>query len=138
MKKGENGKGIASRWYAKTLSKRIIEIGERRDRIICLPGDGIRFIVANSHRPDAVFFIDPPYTVAGRRLYVHSEIDHEELFRVSAKIKGDFLMSYDNAEPVRALARKFKFAMKEVAMKNTHHTVMSELLIGRNLAWLDD
>ena len=91
---------------------------------------------------DAVFFIDPPYTAggkrAGSRLYTHSEIDHEQLFSVCEKLGGDFLMTYDNAEAVRALAEKHGFETKPVAMKNTHHADMDELLIGRNLDWVEE
>jgi DNA adenine methylase len=135
MKKGENGKGIASRWYVQTLCKRISAIMARKEQIRFIQGDGIQFMRDNSERADVVFFIDPPYTVAGRRLYVHAEIDHEELFRVAAKVKGDFLMSYDDAEPVSQLAGKFGFDIHRVPMKNTHHAVMSELLIGKDLRW---
>lgn len=46
-------------------------------------------------------------------------------------------MTYDNAEEVRALAAKYGFNTKPVAMKNTHHAEMNELLIGRNLNWVD-
>lgn len=136
MKDGENGRGVLSRWYPQTLAKRISAITERRARIIFIRGDGTSFIAANANRTDMVFFIDPPYTVAGRRLYVHSEIDHEKLFKVTSKVKGDFLMTYDDTAPIRALAKKFKFQVKEVPMKNTHHAVMKELLIGRDLTWL--
>ncbi len=136
MKEGENGRGVASRWYVQTLCKRIADIARKRSSITFIQGDGIEFIRDNAHRSDMVFFIDPPYTVAGRRLYLYSEIDHEELFRVTAKVKGDFLMTYDNAGPVRQLANRFGFDTCEVAMKSTHHAVMSELLIGRDLAWV--
>ncbi len=135
MKKGENGRGISSRWYVQTLIKRIHAIAERKNRITFFQGDGIQFLRDNAHRSDVVFFIDPPYTVAGRRLYLHSEIDHHELFRVMTDVKGDFLMTYDNVGPIRALAAKFHFDTQEVQMKNTHHAIMSELLIGRNLTW---
>ncbi len=135
MKRGENGRGVKSRWYAQTLRRRIEAISLMRDRISFVCGDGIEFIRNNAHRPRAVFFIDPPYTVAGRRLYKHAQIDHAELFRVADTIKGDFLMSYDNAPDVRDLAQSFGFDTQEVAMKNTHHEVMRELLIGRCLDW---
>ena len=88
------------------------------------------------------FFIDPPYTAggkrAGSRLYTHSEIDHDKLFSICEKLRGDFLMTYDNAEEVRALAERHGFETKSVAMKNTHHAEMDELLIGRNLDWVED
>lgn len=136
MKKGENGRGLKSRWYAETLATRIAAISERRSKISFIRGDGVEFIRYNGYRPDTVFFIDPPYTVAGRRLYKHSEIDHEGLFRLLSNVKGDFLMSYDNAREIRELARRFDFDTEQVPMKNTHHEVMNELLIGRCLDWI--
>lgn len=45
-------------------------------------------------------------------------------------------MTYDNAGSVLELAGKFGFDTQSVAMKNTHHAEMSELLIGRNLNWV--
>lgn len=135
IKSGENGKGLMSRWYVNTLRNRILDIGKHKKTIQFIAGDGIEYIQANAHRAKIVFFIDPPYTVAGHRLYMHSELDHEKLFRVVAKVKGDFLMTYDNALPIRAMAKDHSFDFEEIAMKNTHHTVMNELLIGRNLDW---
>ncbi len=51
--------------------------------------------------------------------------------------KGDFLMTYDNTPEIAALAAEFGFQAKPVAMKNTHHAKMTELLIGRDLDWLN-
>jgi len=139
VKHGENGKGLASRWYPETLSKRIRKIVRIRDRFTFIEGDGIEVLKKNSHRLDAVFFIDPPYTAggkrAGSRLYTHSELDHNELFKVSSELGGDFLMTYSNDRIVQSLAKKYQLAMKEIAMKNTHHAKMTELLIGRDLSW---
>lgn len=46
------------------------------------------------------------------------------------------LLTYDDAPDVRDLAERHGFNVKAVAMKNTHHAKMNELLIGRNLAWV--
>lgn len=135
LKQGENGHGIASRWYPETLSNRILDIVSKRDLIDFVPGDGIFFIEEHAASKDWFWFIDPPYTVAGRRLYVHSEIDHGKLFAAVAKVKGDFLMTYDDASPIRELAAAFGFDTHKIPMKNTHHTLMYELLIGRDLDW---
>jgi len=135
MKKGENGRGIASRWYPETLRRRILAIVSMKDRIAFVQGDGIDYLCLNAERPDAAYFIDPPYTVAGRRLYAHSAIDHEALFRVAADLRGDFLMTYDNAPEIRQMAESHGFDTEEIAMKNTHHARKTELLVGRNLAW---
>lgn len=135
MKHGENGKGLLSRWYPQTLKRRILDISQHKKDIEFVEGDGIAFLRTIASRKDVVSLIDPPYTVAGRRLYSHSTIDHDELFRVASTLKGDFLMTYDDAPPVRKLAETHGFDVQAVAMKNTHHAVMSELLIGRNLDW---
>jgi DNA adenine methylase len=139
IKRGENGKGITSRWYPETLSKRILAIAAVRDRMTFIEGDGLAFLAQNVHRPDTVFFIDPPYTAAGKkagtRLYTHFTVDHEALFSAASKTAGDFLMTYDDSEEIRRLARQFGLDTQAVAMKNTHHAKMIELLIGRNLDW---
>ena len=139
LKHGENGKGIKSRWYAETLKRRILEIVKLRPRLAFIEGDGLEVIRQNAARREVVFFIDPPYTAggkrAGRRLYTHAELDHDELFRIMKNIAGDFVMTYDNADGVRELARRYEFDVEAIAMKNTHHAKMTELLIGRNLGW---
>ncbi len=133
LKYGEGGKGISSRWYPETLSKRIQDIGKIRHLITFIHGDGLKTIEAYTQDPDAVFFIDPPYTAAGKkagaRLYTHYNLDHEYLFNLAANIQGDFLITYDNAEGVKEIAAHHNFKTDLVAMKNTHHSEMFELLI---------
>lgn len=140
IKNGENGKGIKSRWYPETLQKRILNIGKIRERITFIEGDGLQVLEHNASRSDVVYFIDPPYTAAGKkagtRLYTHFDIDHERLFTVAKTLKGDFLMTYDDSLGVKQMADQHGFATDLVAMKNTHHAEMTELLIGHSLKWL--
>jgi len=142
LKHGENGKGILSRWYPQTIAKRITNIEVISKRLEFIHGDAFDVLAGFQKEREAVFFIDPPYTAggkrAGSRLYTHSEIDHERLFSLCEKMRGDFLMTYDNADEVRALAQRHGFETKPVAMKNTHHAEMDELLIGRDLDWVED
>nr|VFK31293.1 MAG: DNA adenine methylase [Candidatus Kentron sp. MB] len=139
MKHGENGKGLLSRWYPKTLADRINAIGRIRKKFTVVEGDGIAQIRAHYRSRKAVFFIDPPYTAdgkkAGKRLYRHNELDHGNLFDAVRTIQGDFLMTYDDAKGVRELAQTHGFDTETIAMKNTHHAKMTELLIGNNLGW---
>jgi DNA adenine methylase len=140
LKHGEAGKGIQSRWYPETLKKRILEIGKIRHRLKFIHDDGLTIMRENSDRTDVIYFIDPPYTAAGkkagRRLYTFNELDHEELFRLTDAMQGRFLMTYDNAEGVKALADQHNFDRHLIPMKNNHHAKMTELLISRNLDWL--
>jgi DNA adenine methylase len=140
IKEGEGGKGLLSRWYPETLRRRLIEIGQLQDHISFFHRDGLSVLEEHKDTASAVFFIDPPYTAsakkAGARLYRYFQLDHEYLFDLTQKVCGDFLMTYDNDEAVRLLAKRHGFDCEAIAMKNTHHAQLTELLIGRNLDWL--
>jgi len=141
LKYGENGKGICSRWYPATLAKRLRHLDQIADRIDFRCDDGLKVIQEFASNDEAVYFIDPPYTAggkrAGKRLYKHYDLDHEYLFSVCESLKGDFLMTYDNAEEVKRMARRHRFQMRLIPMTNTHHATMEELVIGRDLSWMD-
>ena len=133
VKAGEAGRGLASRWYPETLVKRFDAIRTFRDRISFEQGDAFEAI--RSH-PGATMFVDPPYTVAGKRagsrLYTHTTLDHEQLFADVARFAGPALLTYDDTPEVRELADRYNFQVGNVAMKSTHHAVMHELTIFKN------
>lgn len=133
IKNGENGKGLRSRWYPETLKKRITDIAFVRNKINFIQGDGLEIIEKNIDRKNVVFFIDPPYTRAGRRLYKYHEIDHERLFELAKQINGDFLITYDDAPQIETLASQQGFVVDRIPMKTTHHLIKYELVIGRHL-----
>ncbi len=141
LKHGENGKGIASRWYPTTLARRFRALQQIAGKIEFRCEDGIEVIRENSARKDAIYFIDPPYTAggkrAGKRLYRYCDINHEDLFATCSRIKGDFLMTYDNADEVKAFAEKYGFMTRTIPMNNTHHAEIEELVIGKELSWMD-
>jgi DNA adenine methylase len=140
IKAGENGKGLTSRWYPQTLGRRILNIVAIKERIQFIEGDGLGLMQDKAACASAAFFIDPPYTAggkrAGSRLYTYSDLNHQALFATAEQLAGDFLMTYDNAEDVRSLAQAYGFCVKNIAMKNTHHAQMTELLVSRRLDWL--
>jgi DNA adenine methylase len=137
IKTGENGRGLHSRWYPETLARRIREINHEKDRLTFVEGDGFELIEEHKADAEAVFYVDPPYTLAARRLYKVWQIEHSRLFAAMAGCAGDFLMSYDNTAEIVKLAKKHGFESRPIAMKNTHHAKMTELLIGKDLSWLD-
>jgi len=141
LKYGENGKGIHSRWYPRTIAKRLLTLNHITSRIDFRCDDGLKVMLEFSANREAVYFIDPPYTAggkkAGKRLYRHYDLDHEHLFTVCESLKGDFLITYDNAEEVKEMARSHGFQMRLIPMTNTHHATMEELVIGKDLSWMD-
>ncbi len=136
IKKGEKGKGITSRWYPETLKKRILAIDRVKHKINFIEGDAFEICEKNASRDNVVYFIDPPYIKAGQRLYRYSDINHEALFSLAHRLQGKFLMTYDNTSQVQEMAISYKFDIKRIAMKNTHHANKTELIIGRDLTWL--
>ncbi|MGO9612922.1 MAG: DNA adenine methylase [Dissulfurispiraceae bacterium] len=136
IKTGENGKGIASRWYPETLCKRIRAINSLNDRLRFIHGDGV--VIMGEHLTSATtaFFIDPPYTTAGKRLYNFSEVDHETIFRLASEHAGPCLLTYDDSPEVRKWIRRYGFRFRRVAMQSAHLSKKKELLISRSFQWL--
>lgn len=136
MKEGENGKGLGSRWYPETLGRRIRAINAISSRIDFSPGDGLDYLEQNVTKRDSTFFIDPPYTVTGRRLYACSDLDHSKLFSILAKSNCKFLMTYDRSPEIEALARTHGFVYEQVLMQGRLNQRKTELVITRDRAWL--
>jgi len=135
IKHGENGKGIASRWYAKTLADRIRAINLIKHKISFIQADALKVIEENSKSKNTFFFIDPPYTIAGKRFYTHFDIDHEKLFYLVSKIEGRFMLTYDDTEYIRQLANKYNLSFRTISMKTTHHLEKKEIIISDNFNW---
>lgn len=133
IKAGEAGRGLKSRWYPETLACRIEALQSLRGRITFEQVDAFDLVRRYAEDPNAFFFIDPPYTAggkkAGSRLYTHNEIDHEGLFALMATVRGSVMLTYDDVPEVRTMAESHGFRIESVPMKNTHHQVLSELLI---------
>ena len=139
---GENGKGLASRWYAQTIVDRLFNIKQHEPRITFVEGDGLKLLESMAHAEGVAVFVDPPYTAggkrAGQRLYAHHEVDHSRIFEVLADSNADFLMTYERAPEIVALVQRHGFAAVTVTMKNAHHTRMPELVISRREMFRED
>jgi len=135
IKNGENGKGITSRWYPRTLHDRIVAIGHYKEKIFFSSGDAFDILEQNKDDVNAYFFIDPPYTVAGKRLYTHFAIDHEKLFMLTARLKGKYMLTYDNTPEIRQLADKYNLQYRTIPMKTTLHYEKHEIIISDNFNW---
>jgi len=135
LKGGENGKGIFSRWYPRTLYDRINNINNVKDSIEFKFSDAFDLIETYINDRDAFFFIDPPYVKAAKRLYTFHEIDHERLFKLVSRIRGKYMLTYDDSPEVRHYANKYNLLFKSIPMKTTHHLEKNELLITDNLNW---
>lgn len=136
LKKGENGKGIRSRWYPVTLAKRIMLLAKFRHKFTALHEDAFSIFEKQVSNQSAAFFVDPPYVKAAKRLYNHYQIDHCHVFQLAANVKGKALLTYDNTEEIVKLATQFNFQTCKILMQTTHLIKKYELLISKNFNWL--
>ncbi len=99
---------ISCRFNKSRVIQRIRQIGLLRDRLIVVPGDGIKLIKKYSDiegSEDLFFYIDPPYYRAGKVLYrdYFSNSDHNELANAVRSLKSPWLISYDESDFIRGL-----------------------------------
>ena len=144
---GENGKGVASRWYPETIKQRLIAIARYASQINFRKADGMAVledILGEGLHPGTVVFVDPPYTAegkqAGRRLYNHNYVDHAQLFDILDRIAnegGEVLATYDESPEILNLVAQHGFHAVRVMMKNTHHHQVSELVITNHRVFLE-
>lgn len=137
LKNGENGKGIKSRWYPETLAKRIMAIASYKDRMTFICGDAFDYMNLDYYDDNTYFFVDPPYTIAGKRLYTLCDVDHEEIFKRVHAMTCHFLLTYDKSDYVLELISKYDLKYREMPMQTTHLVKKYELLISDNFDWFD-
>ena len=142
IRAGENGKGVASRWYVETIVDRLSNIKKHEAKITFVEGDGLKLLESMVHAEGVAVFVDPPYTAggkrAGQRLYAHHEVDHSRIFEVLADSNANFLMTYAWAPEIVALVQRYGFAAVTVTMKNAHHSRVPELIISRREMFRED
>lgn len=140
LNRGERNRGPFSRWYPETLIKRIQRIKALRSKITLIAGDGLGHLYARRDKKNDIYFIDPPYSLsqngAGRRLYSHFDIPHEDLLKALSHLTGRYLVTYDANPNVENLAIIHNLKFKKVLMRTSHHAIKHELLISDNLDWI--
>ena len=59
----------------------------------------------------ALVYLDPPYYEKGGELYEnhYKKNDHEQISSLVANIRQNWIVSYDNAQPIRNLYSAFRF-----------------------------
>lgn len=63
--------------------------------------------------PEAFFYCDPPYLIREESRHYQGKFDHERLVKVLKKIKGRFLLSYNNSPEIQKLYKSFN--VKEIS-----------------------
>lgn len=116
----------AARWNAPTLIKRIERIHSFKEHLHISCMDACQYIEEMYWKPNTTLFIDPPYKLKGKDLYInyYTDDDHSRLsFLLDELYKGipgaDMILTYDECEfikeiyqfpDVESIGRKYSIA----------------------------
>ncbi len=132
-REGEQGRGLASRWYPTTLLRRLRSVRALSGRLAFRQGDAFDALAEHAGDARAAFFVDPPYTAGGERvgerLYRHCGVDHPGLFAAVARLRGRAMLTYDAVPEAESLARDHGFSVGRVRMRGGQRSVKEELVI---------
>jgi len=112
---------LDARFNKVELRRRCEKVAEYRDRIHISNTDGVEFI-KNLPADSTLFFIDPPYYVKGRTLYLNA-LDHQYHLTLARTLKlmkkAAWVVTYDDCPEVRAMYEGWAtirpFALRYVA-----------------------
>jgi len=126
---------LDARFNKENLISRIKKISYYKDRIIVKNIDGIKLVKGLINKKSSFVYLDPPYYDKGSCLYLnhYKPEDHKKLADFLNKNKGgNWMLTYDNVEPIRELYSKrksFEFSLNYHAHKSKKG---SELLVLSN------
>lgn len=110
---GQSGKWkLDVRYNKQDLVKRIELIGRFRNRIRVYNLDAVALL--SELEPvlpsKSLFYLDPPYYVKGAGLYrnFYNHDDHVCIAKAMAKVNHPWIVSYDNAEPIKAMYSAYR------------------------------
>jgi DNA adenine methylase len=133
LNQGEDGHGIQSRWYPKTLSHRIASTNALRHKLTFVQRDGLQVLKEFANHQSAVAFVDPPYAVngrgAGQRLYAHHNVNCDELFKIVKNFRGPMIITYHRSVIVERLAKIAGIRCHTITVHTGHTRSKRELIM---------
>jgi DNA adenine methylase len=134
---GRDQKGawkIDARYNAPELINRITSIARMKNRISLTRQDALKFLAAGVKKwpKRTLIYLDPPYYEKGRHLY-YDFYEHENHSAVAAFVKKHvrrqrWLVSYDNAAPIRALYADCEHVVYKVGYSARDRTEGDEIM----------
>ena len=111
---GKNQDGnfkIDARFNKEDLIERIESVAEYADRIELTSVDAVELIKSIKRpSPKTFCYLDPPYYVKGRDLYLnyYDDNDHQAIAKAIKKYKGNWIISYDAVDFIKELYQDYR------------------------------
>lgn len=102
---------IDARYNKADLIGRIESIADYADRIDLTSMDAVELIKSIKKPTEKTFcYLDPPYYVKGRDLYLnyYNDDDHKAIAKAIKKYKGKWIISYDAVDFIRELYKGYR------------------------------
>lgn len=112
---GKNQDGsfkIDARYNKEDLIERVVSIAEYKDRIELTSIDAVELL--NQQKQDNIektlCYLDPPYYVKGRDLYLnyYNDDNHRAIAEAIRKYKGKWIISYDAVDFIKELYKDYR------------------------------
>ena len=96
------------------------KVQQRLDKVI-IENKDFADLIKTYDRPDALFYLDPPYYGTEKEYeVVFSKQDHERLFNCLRNIKGKFVLSYNDCDYIRELYKDYN-----IVPVNRQHSLLN-------------
>ncbi len=97
---------IDARFNRRDLQERIERVASFKSSIHIYNEDAVEFTRARPYSPNALIYMDPPYYRPGKRalyLNTYDSLAHAKVCGSVKRLKGPWIVSYDDVPEVRAL-----------------------------------
>lgn len=131
LKKSIMGRGNC---WKDTTSKMVVKLEGYKERLedVKIYNTDYKELIYKYDSPQTFFYLDPPYDDS-KSCYKHYSVDMFEMYSILSKIKGKFLLSYNNSDNIRELFKHFRIEEIETKYsyksKNNISKQVIELLI---------
>lgn len=133
---GKNQDGnykLDARFNKEALSKRIVKIGELRDRIKIYNLDALHLLskVDSLLPSNSLIYLDPPYYIKGQGLYrnFYTHNDHIKIRNMLDQVKSKWIVSYDNCQEIKDIYTGYKQNDYSLNYSAYYKTKGSEVMI---------
>lgn len=125
---------IDARFKKQDLIKRILQIAEYSDRIELHNEDAVDFLnqIKDSLSDKSLLYLDPPYYVKGKGLYLnyYNDADHQKIADTMVKFNdAKWIITYDDIPYIEALYKDFRKSTFELNYSASNSGKGTELMI---------